>query len=411
MPNKPTPPPKRRRLTGKRIGLIAGILLLVVAYCVLTISRPFSELTPAVSSSKLHLTTPSTYIPWPNYGQSALGLSSGQVIASHGDSTPVPMASAAKIITALCVLDKKPLAGGAQGPTITLSDADQSLYDKYVAEDGSVVAVRSGQTITERQALEAMLLPSANNIADTLAIWAFGSIGAYTNYANSYLQTKGLNGTHIGSDASGFLPDSTSTAIDMVKLGGLAMQNTALAQIVGERTATIPGIGTVYNVDTLLGSNGIVGIKTGNNDQDGGVFVGAATVTIGGKTVTVISAIAGGSNLNQVLDDSANILAVARTSFTQTAVVSKGEILGTYVQADGSSLQAVASQDLNVTMLHGDTVNAQVHLQSISYNTKAGQTVGHINVPATTFDGPQNIPLVLKQNPIKPTVWYRLTHP
>jgi D-alanyl-D-alanine carboxypeptidase (penicillin-binding protein 5/6) len=44
--------------------------------------------------------------------------------------------------------------------------------------------VQLGEELSEYQALQALLLPSANNIAETLARWAFGSIDAYNAYAN-----------------------------------------------------------------------------------------------------------------------------------------------------------------------------------------------------------------------------------
>lgn len=405
------PRPKKRRIRSKHIVLSSLLIVVTATYSVVSIARPFAELTPNVGADTLNITTSASKVPWPSYGQAAFGLSDGTVIATNGEQAPIAMASTAKIVTALAILQKHPLAANASGPVITLNDNDVALYKNYIAIRGSVTPVYSGQRLTERQALEALLLPSANNIADSLAIWAFGSINAYLTFANDYVKNQGLTNTRLGGDASGFLPNSASTARDLVKLGAVAMSNPTIASIVGQQTASIPGVGTVKNVNTLLGSNNIVGVKTGNNDQDLGVFVGAVTTTVNGKPVTLISAIADGPSLGRVLNDSANLLAVARTTFSNTTVVHKGDVLGTYQQTDGTSLQAIAASDLKVTVLRGDSVQAKVKLHSISYNTKSGSTVGDVSVAATKFTGPERISVILKQPPSKPSISYRLLHP
>lgn len=412
MQHRPLTPPKKRR-HGRRKPLIFSLIVVVLAmaYSTLAIAKPFAELTPSVSKDTLTITTPPSNVPWPSYAQGAFGLANGKVIATRGEQKPVAIASVAKVINALVILDRYPLAVGASGPIITLTDRDVSLYDKYIAIDGSVMPVRTGMKLTERQMLQALLLPSANNIADSLALWAFGSMSGYKTYATAYLQKHGLTQTTVGNDASGYLPDSTSTASDLVKLGALAMSNPALAEIVSQKTAVIPDVGTVRNYNNLLGTNGINGVKTGNNDQNGGVFVGSTTAQVNGKTVTLISALSGAPNLSTVLRDSGSLLASIRTTFAETNIVKKGTVLGTYTQADGSRLHAIASQNLSLTVLRGDTVSATISLDPISYNATQGQTVGHARVAATDFSPAVSVPIVLAQNPTKPSISYRLLHP
>jgi D-alanyl-D-alanine carboxypeptidase (penicillin-binding protein 5/6) len=410
----PTPltrPKKRRRLPKKPFILSLLILIIASTYTAVAVTRPFAELAPNRTTSTLAITTQPSNLPWPAYGQGAFGLSSGKVIATKGEQEQVAIASAAKVVTALVILEKHPLKAGASGPTITMQLRDADLYRKYIGIDGSVTPVRAGVKLTERQMLEALLLPSANNIADSLALWSFGSIDAYLDYANAYLQRKGLTDTKVGGDASGYLPDSVSTTSDLVKLGALAMQNETVAQIVGQKTAVIPEVGTVRNYNNLLGTNGIVGIKTGNNDQNGGVFIGATNATINGTTVTLITALSGAPTLNQVLRDSGTLLAAVRSTFAMTTVVEKDAVLGTYNQPDGRVLQAVAAQNVGAMVLRGDSINATVKLSKISYNDKAGATVGSIVVPATDLSPAQTVPIVLKQTPSKPDLQYRLTHP
>lgn len=412
MPARPLARPRKQR-RARRKAWIFGLLiaLLAGAYTALALATPFAELQPSVTQDQLRITTQSSNLPWPAYGQSAFGLTDGTVIATRGEQTPVAIASVSKVINALVVLDKYPMAPGESGPTITMTAQDVASYNQYIAMNGSVMPVRAGQKLTQRDMLEALLLPSANNIADSLAIWAFGSVDAYLEYANQYLQKKGLTNTRVGGDASGYSADSVSTASDLVKLGALALKNPVVAEIVNQKTAVIPEVGTVRNYNSLLGSNGIVGVKTGNNDENGGVFLGATTTQVNGKTVTIISALSGAETLGQVLRDSGTFLAAVRTTFAQTSIVQKGTVLGTYEQQDGTHVQAVAAEDLGMMVLRGSTVTADVKLRPIGYDAAAGQTVGSVSIAASDYSPLSSIPVVLAKEPTQPSLMYRLTHP
>ncbi len=249
-------------------------------------------------------------LSWPSYGEAAIGIVGSSTVETHGMQTPEPTASTAKLITALVVLQAKPLALGEAGPTLTMSRNDIELLKTYIGFDGSRIAKMGvGEQLSEYQMLEAMMLPSADNMADGLAIWAYGSLPAYQAAANSYLASHGITGTHIGTDASGLNPSTTSTAHDMVLIGELAMQNPVLADIVAKPSVSgFPLIGTIRNTDTLLGQSGIVGIKTGNSDQQGGAFVGAANVTVNDQTKIVVTAVMGAPSLPDAMNASLSLI-------------------------------------------------------------------------------------------------------
>ncbi len=101
------------------------------------------------------------------------------VLAQSGATTPLPMASITKVITALVVLEAHPLAVGESGPVATMTSADAALYGTYLAQNGTVANVRAGMTFTELQLLELTLVKSANNYTMSMALWAFGSQDAY----------------------------------------------------------------------------------------------------------------------------------------------------------------------------------------------------------------------------------------
>src|SRR5579859_4279024 len=87
-------------------------------------------------------------------------------------------------MTALVVLTDKKLAVGDAGPSITITDVDVQAYESDYAQKQSVVKVVAGEQLTEMQALEAMLIPSGNNIAETLARWDAGSVAAFVDKMN-----------------------------------------------------------------------------------------------------------------------------------------------------------------------------------------------------------------------------------
>ena len=101
--------------------------------------------------------------------------------------------------------------------------------------------------------IEGMLLPSADNIADSLAIWGFGSLADYSTYANQYIKSQYLSDTTVGSDASGFDPSSMTTADNLISIGQLVMANPVLASIVGQPSVSgFPVVNTIKNVNSVL---------------------------------------------------------------------------------------------------------------------------------------------------------------
>jgi len=245
------------------------------------------------ASREMVLPSMAIQVHWPASDSSLTTLSATVPEVSRPRAKPRPTASTAKVITALTVLAKYPLTVGTEGPAVVLDAGDVGLYDGYAKRGGSYLPVHEGMTMSQYAMLQAMLLPSANNIADTLASWAFGSMGAYRQVAAGYVKSLGMHSTTIGSDASGYDPSTTSTPGDLALLARAAMQNPVVAAIVGQDTAVIPGYGPVSNTNTLLGQAGVVGLKTGTSPAAGGVFMFAANLNIGGEATVVVGAVMG----------------------------------------------------------------------------------------------------------------------
>jgi D-alanyl-D-alanine carboxypeptidase (penicillin-binding protein 5/6) len=393
-----------------------GMLVLVAiagGYVVYCYCRTLAPVEATINQFVLKTQPTVPLISWPSQGQSAAGVLGTNILTSHGVQTSVPTASTAKMITALMILRAKPLNVGEQGPTITLSASDVAIYDTYLGEDGSLVPVVAGEQITEYQMLEAMLLPSANNMADSLAIWAYGSLANYAVQANSFVASEGFSHTHIGSDASGFQPNTVSTASDLVKIGELVMQNPVLSQIVGQTNATgIPVVNNIKNVNSLLGQDNIVGIKTGNSNQAGGVFVAAANTVIDGQPETVVTANLGAATLANALSGSQNFIKSAQTNFIPIPLIKKGELLANYrLPWTSNPVRVIANADFKTSVWGGDDYGAIIKLNNISYGYHSGEVVGEITNTGNEVPKESEVSAILAKSVPKPGLVWRMLHP
>jgi D-alanyl-D-alanine carboxypeptidase (penicillin-binding protein 5/6) len=295
---------KPARTTYRRVRIrrrrVAGVLAVGVAaiagglgYRSLASSSSPSPSSPGVLRSQ-HRDAVGKALPamvWPADGQAAIKMGQSQVQAGpHQHAAPI--ASVAKVMTAYLVLRDHPLRPGEDGPTITLTEADVADTDRRRRQQESVVSVAAGEQLTERQALQALLLPSANNIAAVLARWAAGSTDGFVARMNAAARSLGMAHTRY-TDPSGYDDATVSTAADQVRLVDRAMRLPAFAGIVATPITTLPVAGTVHNTNTLLGYNGFVGVKTGSTAAAGGCFAFRAVRWIEGKRTTITGVVLG----------------------------------------------------------------------------------------------------------------------
>jgi serine-type D-Ala-D-Ala carboxypeptidase (penicillin-binding protein 5/6) len=237
---------------------------------------------------------------WPPYGQAAF-VQTGQAQLHAGPNQHVAaIASLAKVMTAYLVLRDHPLAAGEDGPTITLTYADAADTERRRDQQQSIVPVLAGERLTERQALQALLLPSANNIAAALAQWDAGSAGRFVARMNATARSLGMTHTRY-TDPSGYDDATVSTAADQVRIVVQAMRLSVFASIVATSSATLPVAGTVHNTNTLLGRDGFVGVKTGSDNAAGGCFAFRAIRRIDGRRTTITGVVLGQPGHDQIV--------------------------------------------------------------------------------------------------------------
>jgi D-alanyl-D-alanine carboxypeptidase (penicillin-binding protein 5/6) len=403
------PPSRRQILRRRRVAVFgaAAVVLGTVFYLPLTLLAPLGSVDAAVAPVEV-AAQPAAELEWPALGASAVGaLGYDGLLGAGGAAEPAPMASISKIVTALVVLQAKPLEIGDAGPDITFTAKDVAIRDAYRAVNGATEPVTAGLVLSQRQVMDVMLVESANNYAESLVTWTFGSVDEFVPIANEWLKTNGMNSTAI-VEPTGMSPLNVSTAGDLVALGKLALANPVVNAIVGTRAATVPGVGDLKNSNNLLGVDGIRGIKTGTLDEAGACLLFAADYVVGGETVTIVGAVLGGVDHKSLNVAVRSLLADVEESFRVVPLTTAGEPFGTYTTPWGDTANLVATQDASTVVWSDRPVTTSVEAEDVGVAVK-GTDVGEVTF---TVDGEQiTVPLELASTIDDPGAWWRLTNP
>jgi D-alanyl-D-alanine carboxypeptidase (penicillin-binding protein 5/6) len=284
-----------------------------------------------------------------------------------------------------------------------------AAYQTGLATQQSVVKVAAGETLTEIEALEGLLIPSGNDIATLLAEWDAGSTMAFVAKMNSTAVNLGLTSTHF-ADVSGLDPGSTSTAADLVRLGQAAMGEPAFSQIVSMGEVTLPVAGLLYNFDYDLGHDGIVGIKTGTDAAAGGCFLFEAQQTVDYKKVTLVGAVLGqrtSSPITAVLHSAEALATAAFAAMTDVPVVAADQLDGRIVTPWGATVAVKAPRSPSIVGWPGFSMPARLSVGPLPSVVTRGTRIGVLAVDL----GGRNIDVVLRASgPLSgPSVIWRLT--
>lgn len=148
--------------------------------------------------------------------------------------------------------------------------------------EGSSMGLRPNQKYTIRDLLEAMLLISANDAAEALAIHVGGTRGEFMKMVNQRLEDLGLLNTHFVNPHGMSKPGHFSTAYDLALLGRWALGDDRFARVVGSKTSSINELSEdrevgLANTNKLLWTYpGAEGIKTGTTRVAGNCLLAAA---------------------------------------------------------------------------------------------------------------------------------------
>jgi D-alanyl-D-alanine carboxypeptidase (penicillin-binding protein 5/6) len=314
---------KKKKNTAASKILLAVAFFAIIAIAETALSKPKSapsqvlaeQVASAEQMQPARIDSPLQEVAFPELGQSAIGTLEEGVIKVTPNEKQSPIASITKIVTALIILEKHPLQLGEKGDTITLTEKDLQYFNDYYAKLGTVTTVVPGQSMTQYEALQAILLPSSNNMADTMVDHYFSSREDYLSYANTFLASHGLHQT-IVADASGFSPESKSTPSDLIKLGQLALKNPVIKEIVAQKSATIAVGGDIPNYNSLINEPDVIGIKPGATDEAGYCLLFAAVFPDkAGTTHTLIAVTMGHIDRPEYIEAAKRMLEASREAY------------------------------------------------------------------------------------------------
>lgn len=411
----------RRRRRGAIVSALVVVtaLALVAGYVGLALTAPVA-MPAAVTRDPVVSQPPTVRMIVPEEGVTGIRISGGDDYLGDaprwltaGDDAPRPIASITKVITALVVLDRHPLTdAGDDGPTLRFSRADHALYDEYYLKGATIAAMPTGSTMSQRDALEMMLVISASNYADAVATWAFGSRWAFLEAARSWLAENGLDDTTI-VEPTGIDPRNTSTPADMVALGALAMAHPVVAEIVAMPALEVDGFGGA-NTNTALGHDGIRGVKTGTLNASGVNLLFSSLLDVGiGEPLEVTGVVLGGDHRSGVDAEVSRALASIRAGFRNVTVASAGNEVGTVTATWGPSASLVLARDATVFAWSDTPVTATLTVTGVRAGRR-GEKVGTVTF-ATDAPGDaarsDTVDVILDADIEPPDTWWRLTHP
>jgi D-alanyl-D-alanine carboxypeptidase len=418
--NTPPPPPTPLRTLARRVKIWTPLaILLVIVFAVVQAVRPLP--TPT-----LRLTAEETVsfgggkpsMPWPGQGQAAMDVNGIGSFGTSGAQKPVPIASIAKVMTVYLILRDHPMKTGDKGPKIKVDAAAQKHYETGKAENESVVKVTEGQQITEYEALQAVMLPSANNIAKLLARWdsGTGSEDAFVDKMNKTAEELGMKNTTY-TDPSGLDKTTVSTAEDLVKLGRAAMENPVFKEI-SKQPSYVDLNGDQQNNFFGLVPTVAIGIKTGTTTAAGGNILFAAEKEVGGKTQTIIGAALGQygrngtANIDEVTAVVRKLIEAGQDALTAKTIVKKGDVVGQVDDGLGGTTPVVATKNVTAAGWSGLTVKLELDGPadgSVPHSAKAGTKVGTLSVGDGGTDSPVKVPVALQRDLAEPGFSKKLT--
>ena len=372
-----------------RWGLVLSLVVVAVA-AQLHRSIPQPVVHAAMTTTSAVSPGDPPKLPWPTTGQAAVAVPGRGLLVQSGPETPVPIASLTKIMTAYLILHDHPIGPTAEGPGISMNVADEEEAGVDEDEGATSVPVVPGEVLTERQLLNGLLVHSANNFADVLATWDAGSVPAFVARMNATAKTLGMNDTHY-SDTNGLSSQTVSSAADQLRVAVKAMAIPTFAVVVSQTSVTLPIAGVIPNYVNSIGTDGIVGVKSGFTQAAMGCLVMAADRQVAGRTVLVMAAVTGQPGLEPL--DTANtadigLVDAAAADLSERAVLPSHSEAAT-VATPWHAHAVGADTEGAVTMLAwpGDIFRLTFTAAPVRIGARAGTLAGRLVVS----DGPEEV--------------------
>ena len=282
--------------------------------------------------------------------------STGRILSEQNAHEKLAPASTTKILTALLVLENV----DDLSATVTLP-ADF----KNVGE--SSIYLEPGETLTYESLLYALMLRSANDAAQALAIGVAGSEDKFVEMMNARTEELGLKDSHWTNPHGLDDPQHYTSAYDLAMISKAAIEFPFFNEVVAATSYTLPWADyeydrVIYNHNQFLDTykdKGADGIKTGFTDNAGSCLVGSATQ----DSLRLI-----GVMLKAKEQDNGHYAAMAKLmdygfeSYTAVELGKKGDVVGS-VKVSGAkvgSVDVILGSDVKMPMQTDGNYQPQV---------------------------------------------------
>jgi D-alanyl-D-alanine carboxypeptidase (penicillin-binding protein 5/6) len=332
---------------------------------------------------------------------------SGQILFDKNANTPMYPASTTKILTAIIILSDLPL------DEVVTIDAESPYAG------GSHIALEPNEKLTIEQLLYALMITSANDVAEALAVHHSGSIEAFADIMNERAAQMGAINSNFENPHGLPNPDHLTTAYDLAMIAKFAMQNETFRKIVKTTRYEIPptniktktrylnstnsfyaGMEGSNDLITIRGQkvpiayNLVTGIKRGFTDEAMNCLVSSASIEDKSYISVVLR-----SNGIFMYQDSRLLLDYGLFGIVSHTLLQKNDVVDTVTMTNKRKTQIpmIVEQTVVVDLLEGvdpaSLVKKITLLPAIDLPVKKGEVMGTLSY----YDGDQlltSLPLV-----------------
>ena len=272
---------------------------------------------------------------------------SGKILYEKNMGERRDPASITKIMTCLLTLEN-----------LELDDEVTVTHDPV--QTGQNIALKKGETLTVRQLLYALMLHSANDAAEVLAIAVGGDLDAFAEMMNERAKECGAKDTTF-HNPNGLNPDgqehNRTTSCDIAMMAREAMKNPVFRKLVTAKKYTIPATSLskerkLKSTNSYLNTyDGATGIKTGTSSTAGFCLCAGA-----GKKGTELIAVTLNSGDKDRFDDATKLMDYGFANY-HTYVAEKGKTALAQIRVQRGDLRSVGvglTQDLDLTLTKKD---------------------------------------------------------
>ncbi|WP_144060975.1 D-alanyl-D-alanine carboxypeptidase family protein [Agrococcus pavilionensis] len=404
--------PAAARRTHPLVVLLRSLLVVALVAAVALAAAVLVAPAPAVAGEPVEAAPaelPAAQVAWPEAARAAgygvVGIDGGpDVWEAWGSEDAHPMASVAKLVTVLVVLDAHPIEGDSRGAVITLDADDVAAQARAVRENAPIAPVFDGMQVTQRDLVEWSLVDSAGNAIWSLANWAFGDMDGFAAAAAAWTDRHGFDDTVL-ADPAGLDARSVSSAPDLTRIALMAVADPVVLATIQLESVRIPGIGIAPNTNRILGQHDIDGGKTGTLKVWGRNLFVTATREVDGEQRRVVGIVMGTIAADETDAAMIGLLESLWPSFATRTIVEPGTVVAEYRAPWGASTRAVATAPLDAHVFADDAPGWSATVEPIEAGA-VPQPVGEVRLERGDTVAPVRTASLLAP----PDAWWRITN-